>query len=343
MKLTKYISLLSLAALTGFMASCENGSQDFPDFDYTTVYFAYQNPIRTIVLGVDETTDVTPDNNHECSIIATMGGSYNGSNAKVQIAVDPTLVDHLYFSDGRKVEAMLKNYYSLSTTTLDYGGGLTGATKVKLNDAFFADPKSIENTYVIPVKMTSVAGADSILSGKPVVDGESPQLTNTTRWDPAPKNYTLYLVKYINQYTANYLQKGEDDITINGTTTKVSHGGAEVENGTVVKGITTRSLSAINWPVSYTVNGTTLTANLILTFDDKGNGTVTTDTEGLTVSGTASFVQDAGTWNKKQRQGINYDLTLSFSDGNKVATKGLLTMRDRGVTAAQEFTTEYKN
>lgn len=38
MKRYKYI----LAALTFALTACENGDQEFPDYDYRTVYFAYQ-------------------------------------------------------------------------------------------------------------------------------------------------------------------------------------------------------------------------------------------------------------------------------------------------------------
>ena len=53
MKRYKYI----LAALTLALTACENGDQEFPDYDYRTVYFAYQYPVRTLVLGEDEGTN----------------------------------------------------------------------------------------------------------------------------------------------------------------------------------------------------------------------------------------------------------------------------------------------
>ena len=69
------------------LTSCKNGSADFPDYEGgTTVYFAYQSPVRTIVLGDDE-YDTTLDKQHKCLIKATFGGSYNGSNGSVQVAV----------------------------------------------------------------------------------------------------------------------------------------------------------------------------------------------------------------------------------------------------------------
>jgi len=69
--------------------------------------------------------------------------------------------------------------------------------EVQLTDDFFADEKSISENYVIPLLMTNVQGADSILQGKPVV--ENPVLTNAGDWSILPQNFVLYAVKYVNQ------------------------------------------------------------------------------------------------------------------------------------------------
>lgn len=58
MIMKRYIKMV--AVLLGLMASftaCENGDQNFDDYEGgTTVYFAYQSPVRTIVLGDDART-----------------------------------------------------------------------------------------------------------------------------------------------------------------------------------------------------------------------------------------------------------------------------------------------
>lgn len=46
-KMKKLFYLFSLLALVSF-SSCENGDWSFPDYGTTTVYFAYQYPVRTI-------------------------------------------------------------------------------------------------------------------------------------------------------------------------------------------------------------------------------------------------------------------------------------------------------
>ena len=75
----KLFYLFSLLALVSF-SSCENGDWSFPDYGTTTVYFAYQYPVRTIVLGNDEVFDNTLDNQHKCMIKATMGGVYENQS-----------------------------------------------------------------------------------------------------------------------------------------------------------------------------------------------------------------------------------------------------------------------
>ena len=100
MKLFKLLSILSIGGLAATLTSCKNADISFPDYEGgVSVYFPYQYPVRTIVLGED-TYDTTLDNLHKCKIFATMGGAYNGRDIKLEIAVDNTLCDNLYFEDG---------------------------------------------------------------------------------------------------------------------------------------------------------------------------------------------------------------------------------------------------
>ena len=136
-KITYMLSMLLASAL---FTSCKNGNADFPDYEAgTTVYFAYQHPVRTIVLGDDE-YDTTLDKAHKCKILATFGGSYNGSNGSVQVAVDPTLVNGLTFENGTPIKAMPESHYQLQTTNWAFNGTMNGGTEVQLTDAFFNDP-----------------------------------------------------------------------------------------------------------------------------------------------------------------------------------------------------------
>ena len=95
----------------------------------------------------------------------------------------------------------------------------------QLKDAFFEDEKALSNNYVIPVVMKGQKGADRIITGEPLIDGDQPARTNSAYWSVLPKDYVLYCVKYINPWHGFYLRRGIDQITTaDGTiTTNVRH------------------------------------------------------------------------------------------------------------------------
>ena len=159
------VGLMMLGAV--MMASCYNSDREFPDYEKgTTAYFAYQFPVRTLVLGND-IYDNTLDNAHKCQIWSTMGGAYGGRDAQVDIVVDESLCNNLWFVDeggnpSVPVQAMPTAYYKLSSNVIPYNGEPRGYVEVQFTDAFFNDEKAIENTYVIPLLMTGVRGIDHI-------------------------------------------------------------------------------------------------------------------------------------------------------------------------------------
>lgn len=331
------------------LVGCKNGNQSFPDYEGgTLVYFAYQNPIRTLVMGEDEyNTDM--DNAHKCMIYATMGGSYSGRDIKLEIAVDNSLVNNLFFDEGyaKAIKAMPESYYKLASNVINYNGGVQGGVEVEFTDAFFNDPKSVDNTYVIPVVIKSQTGADKILSGTPLIEGETPQRTNYGRWDDAPMDYVLYLVKYICKYDCNYMRRGVDQITSNGSTrTDVRHG-ATVEKDEVKSDVTTVSLSKIKYPLRIKVTEDTVReCELIITFDPSTDKvtSITSNTPGVNASGTGAYETKAElkSWNNKDRDRLVLDYNIDFGGGVKVATKDTLVWQSRGVVV-EEFPSYYRN
>ena len=171
MKMNKIVSILSVGVVALAFAACHNSEQTFPDFDGgTTAYFAYQYPIRTMILGNVETYDNTSDNEGRFTIYSTFGGSYEGVNAKIDVKVDESLTEGLYFEDGTKVKPMPSDYYTVSGDVLDYGGGFRGGVEIQLNEKFFNDPLSVKNTYVIPMVMgENFSGVEHINRGTPMV------------------------------------------------------------------------------------------------------------------------------------------------------------------------------
>lgn len=224
MKLKNYIYGVALGTLSLAFTSCYNADKEFPGYEGgTTAYFAFQNPVRTLVLGND-IYDNSLDNAHKCQIWSTMGGDYSGRNAVVDFVVDESLCEHLYFKDagGNAADPVLplpSTHYQLLGQNIPYNGDTRGYVEVQFTDAFFDDPKSIKNTYVIPLRMTGVTGIDHILTGKPR-EGLDPQRQNTADWEILAKDYVLYCVKYMNPWQARYIRRGLDELTENGEITK---------------------------------------------------------------------------------------------------------------------------
>ncbi|MBQ2127734.1 MAG: DUF1735 domain-containing protein [Prevotella sp.] len=309
--------------------SCENGNKTFPDFeDGTTVYFPYQYPTRTIVLGDDEPSiDLTNDHNHQCQIMATFGGSYNGSNGSVQVAVDESLCDNLYFEDGvTPVKAMPSSYYSLSTTNLNFNGTFNGTTTVQLTDAFFNDPDAVGRTYVIPLVMTSQTGFGKILTGT-LNEGETGPRTNSDAWDIKPMDFVLYCVKFQNKYSGFWLT--------NGTTSTDN-----IEQASSVE-IKTLSLDDCSYEVSFQDGDKIYTANLKLSF---AGGSISSLTDGVTATGTCSWGDDTEkkAWGNRDRDGMELNYTITFADGKSFSKQEKLVWQRSGVKPVDEFTPVYK-
>ncbi len=348
------LASLALMATATSLTSCKNGNQEFPDYEGgTTVYFAYQQPVRTIVLGDDE-YDTTLDKAHKCKILATFGGSYNGTNGSVQVSVDPTLVQNLTFEDGTPVKAMPENYYQLQTTNWSFNGTMNGGSEVQLTDAFFNDPDAVKNTYVIPLVISSQTGFGKILTGE-LKEGGSPVRTDESQWDVLPKDYVLYCVKYQNKYHGYWLTNGSTSID-------------DIEKAPA-RFIQTRSMTSAVYHASYTTKdyvqykrdkdgnktsetekvSKTWNIDLLLTFDGSDHCTITPITAGITASGTGSWTDNGATksWGNKDRDlmeltyNIDFNETDEVGNAQKAAVSEKLVWQRSGVTI-EEFKSVYK-
>lgn len=331
MKQIKLFSILTIGILSVMISSCRNQDVEFPDFDYSTVYFAYQYPVRTIVLGED-LYDTSLDNQHKFEIYATMGGVYsNDKQITIDIAVDNSLTNNMFFSAGNPVMPMPANYYTLAANQIKLDKNFQGAVGVQLSEAFFADKNSLKNTYVVPLKMTNVNNADSILSGNPKYSGAF--RGNAADWDVQPKDYVLYCVKFINQWHANYLRRGVDQININGTTRTLVRHKQYVENDEL-SNLISASLMSNEFPVSVeNAEGVKQTCTLLLTFDSSNKITVSTTTEGYTATGSGTFVPkgEKNSWGNKDRDVVYLNYNITSNSGVAYATKDTLVVQGRGV------------
>lgn len=315
--------------MAGVLTSCENGDAKFDDFEGgTTVYFPYQYPVRTIVLGDDE-YDTTLDKEHKCMIMATFGGSYNGSNGTVQVAVDDNLTNNLTFADGTPVKAMPQNYYSLSTTSLAFNGTFNGATTVQLTDAFFNDPDAVKNTYVIPLVMTNQTGFGKILTGE-LKEGASGARTDESVWEVKPMDYVLYCVKFQNKYSGWWL----------------THHTMSTENIEKAQSyeIKTVSLNSCTYAVTYQDGNEVFNANLLLTFDGSDNCTISSLTPGVTATGNGSWGDNTEkkAWGDRDRDGMELKYTVDFGNGHSWTVSEKLVWQRSGLVPINEFTPFYK-
>ena len=353
------------------LSSCYNTEHRFPDFEGgTTAYFAYQFPVRTIVLGND-IYDNTLDNAHKCQIWGTMGGAYHGRTATADIVVEESLCENLWFTDeggnpSEPVRPMPADYYKLATNTISYQDDTRGYVEVQLTDAFFNDEKATGNTYVIPILMTNVKGVDHILTGTPR-EGLSPSRTNTEDWEVLAKDYVLYCVKYMNPWQGKYIRRGADRVTEQGTTTTVirrdttlinTDPGRYTENPVnqydEVCAISTRNMKQAVFPVSFRTSGASISCNLVLTFD--GNRcTISTDDEGVTATGTGEFIAK-GTeqtaykdfqWGSNNGEPVQRDILrlayeVTFAENNiTVSTNDTLVVQTRESNKREFFTPKY--
>ena len=372
MKLKKYIYGAVLGAISLTYTACYNADKEFPDYEGgTTAYFAYQNPVRTLVLGND-IYDNTLDNEHKCRIWATMGGAYSGRNAVVNIVVDEKLCDNLYFTDeggnpDEPVRPMPTAYYRLASNTIPYNGDTRGYVEVQFTDDFFKDEKSIANTYVIPLRMTEeFTGIDHILSGTPR-EGLSPSRTNTEDWEVLAMDYVLYCVKYMNPWQGKYIRRGVDQVTEKGKATTVVRKDFSLVNSDLehykenpvnqndeICEIKTKNMTQAIFPVQFKTSGASISCNLILTFN--GNQcTVSTADEGVTASGSGEFIAK-GTeraeykdyqWGSNNGEPVqrdilrlSYDVNFANSD-IQVSTSDTLVVQTRESNKKEFFEAKY--
>jgi hypothetical protein len=300
-----------------------------------------------------------------------MGGAYGGRDAYVDIAVDETLCDNLFFTDeggnaDEPVRPMPKEYYTLLDSKIPYNGDSRGYVEVQLTDAFFNDPKAIANTYVIHLVMTGQKGSDHILTGSPR-EGLSPSRTNTEDWDVLAKDYVLYCVKYMNPWQAKYIRRGVDNVTEKGVTTQVVRKDFSLVNTDLehykenpvnqndeVCSIHTKNMTQAIFPVSFKTSGASISCNLILTFN--GNQcSITTDDENVTATGSGEFIEK-GTekaeykdyqWGSNNGQPVQRDILrlaydVKFDNKNiQVSTTDTLVVQTRESNKREFYTPKY--
>ena len=312
-----------IVLFTGMLVfGCTNWDIEFDDFTIQSIYFPYQMPIRTVILGDEAVGDNTIDRERAFSIGLTVGGTYeNRKNRGITVAYTPELAENIIdAATGDTLELLPESYYT--TGFLAAGtdiitipsGQMFGKTRVQLNDAFFQDPLSTDFHYVVPLKIID-AGTDTVLSGTPGPGALTPDPRVPDDWNIMPKDYTMFGIRYINEVHGNYLYRGQRR---NLTTDEVT---AYSERFLTDNPLTMLSTSSLTENImSYAAGqATDESFQMHLTFD-LSDQTVTVsrlDTTTVDVSGSGVFyTKDQGeseSYNRNKHRTIY--LAYTYSDG----------------------------
>ncbi|MBQ1866606.1 MAG: DUF1735 domain-containing protein [Bacteroidales bacterium] len=335
----KRIFTVLAAALV--LVGCHNFDTDFPDYKYTTGYFPYQFPVRTIVLGNDQTPNDN-DNAGKFVISAAMGGVYkNNKDRVISFKVDESLADGLTFANGDPIKALPASYYTLSNTSQitipkgEYNGGVT----VQLNDAFFNDPDAIKNTYIVPLIMTGTSDLDSLLLGQRYATIPNPDLRLVDEWLIPPKNFTMFGVKFITELHGHWFHYGSATVTAAGKTETVEYKekddfNSDVTGNEVVMLTTTGRHTST---MTQALKGTLMDLEATLVFTQNGESvTISAPADAdYTVTGSGTYKLDTASpynrWSNKDRYVLTYSFTLTDASGNTYKANDTLVARDRDV------------
>lgn len=320
--------------LVSVLAACENQDKEFPDFEYNAVYFPVQFPVRSLSLG-DDDIDNSLDKELKFHIGVAIGGMYeNKQDWTVNYEVDESLCDSL----GDDVMALPSSYYTLDpqNEVVIPAGSFSGLILVSLTEDFLSDSLASGNHYVIPLRITDT-DADSILSGIPTV--ADPDKRVAANWDAGapPKDFTLFMVKYVNGYHGNYLRRGVDygqDAFGNIRDTAI-YSAKYVEQDQLVT-LSTQG----RYVVRTNFTGVNLgdDQGVMLTFDPTTGDAVVETAAGAQYSvplpGTGQFVAGGGSWGGRDRNVIFLEYTYRLGLYNHHVFDTLV-FRDRGIAFEQ--------
>lgn len=322
------------------LVSCHNFDTDFPDYTFTSGYFPYQYPVRTLVLGED-IYDNTNDNEGLFLISAHMGGVYkNKLDRTIGIKVDESLCDHAFFAGGEQIKTLPASYYTLSDDSkiVIPEGKMYGSISVKLNESFFNDPDAIKNTYVVPIRMTGTSDLDSLLVGRS--DLPNPDSRVSSDWAVVPKDFTMFGIKFINEYHGHWFHYGSctvimaDNSTENNSYKEDGFNSDLTSNETYMLTTTGRHQCSLKAYLKTSL----INYNPELLFNFNGDSFTITAPEGAaySVSGSGTIHKSDSSdpynrFNDRDRVYLKYSFTYTDTNGNVYKADDFLVMRDRAV------------
>lgn len=335
------IKLVIIFAMILSLMACENQDNIVADFGSTSVFFPYQRPARTLVQGKYDLGFNDNDNLGRFEIGVVMSGVFeNQIDRRVHFELAPDLIDaNVLGVDSVNVQVLPASYYTIeqSSPVTIPAGSTDGRIPIQLEDAFFDDPLAFagenDTHYVIPLRITDYEELDSLLTGVPIVDNPIKILDDN--WNPAPKDYTLFGIKFMNKYQGIYLRRGEDVMTNAANEVTTSTYRAEFVVQDELTTLMTSGRSNVNYTNRVRRGELTSPGNVGIELLFNGDDTCTiTGQEGDTynVSGSGQLVENGDTWGGEPRDVIYLDYTYTDAVNNEIhAVKDTLVIRNRDV------------
>jgi uncharacterized protein (DUF1330 family) len=340
------IKLVIIIALVFSIIACENQEITKDDFGSTSVYFPYQTPVRTLVLGKYDLGFNDNDNNGRFEIGVVMSGVFeNTIDRRVFFEVAPQIIDstQLVGVDSVNVQVLPASYYTIeqqSPVTIP-AGSVNGRIPIQLTDAFFDDPLSFaefgEVNYVIPLRITDFENLDSLLTGVPLVD--NPIRIRSSDWAVTPKDYTLFGIKFMNKYQGKYLRRGADVMTNSANEVTTSTYIAEFIERDEVIDLTTSGRFNVNYVNRVRRGELSSPGDVSIELAFNADDTCTISGRGndpYNVSGSGRLVENGDEWGGKPRDVIYLDYSYTDAVNNEThAVKDTLVIRNRDVKFEQ--------
>ena len=336
----KIKSLIIACGFIACFAACNNQEQTFPDYAYTTGYFPYQYPVRTLLLGNDILYDNSNDNAHKFVVSVTMGGVYENNKTRTfTFKIDNSLCQGVEFrASGKPIKPLPANYFSLSSPDkiVIEPGNVNGGLTVQLTDAFFNDPEAIDRTYVLPLRIVSVEGLDSVLRGSSTLP--NPDVRRAGDWNIIPKDFTMFAVKFRNPFDGTFLHRGRAEITGDAATTVV-YRKPYVENDDL-RTVATTGKNQVTLTAPLRIPGKSGTVTLKLNFAGDSSGEVACsitgaaeyDSQSYPITGSGKFAEGKESWGGKQRDALYLTYSMSNQAENLAfAANDTLVLRDRNM------------
>ncbi|MGQ1785789.1 DUF1735 domain-containing protein [Saccharicrinis sp. GN24d3] len=169
-------------AVVGLMFMLTSCYDDYKfDYEYTSTYFSYQYPLRTLV--VEDEEDLTFD------IGVVLGGKRsNGTEEEVTYSIDASLLDE--YPDLKLLPADRYSISGVEGKISIHSGEQVGRETVTLDKEWFLSQEdAVNKVYALPLR---------------IVD----QSTDSVTYD---KDYSIIVVRYYNEFHGLYWLNGADE------------------------------------------------------------------------------------------------------------------------------------